>query len=146
MKQSIFSFLFRTAVIGSLGLVGSIHAETINLSYNGAPDPEKNAVHVFAENLKKLVEEKTNGKLELKLYPNSMLGEEQARMEQTMTGANLNIASFAGVSPLVPEVFVSATPFLFKDFAHARAFFDNGKYWQSVKNLMLEKQVLSCLP
>ncbi|MDO4776195.1 MAG: TRAP transporter substrate-binding protein DctP [Cardiobacteriaceae bacterium] len=117
----------------------ALAAQTINLSYNGAPDAETNAVHAFAENLATLVKEKTGGEIELKLYPNSMLGEEEARMEQTMSGPNLNIASFAGVSPVVPEVYVSATPFMFKDFAQARTFFDEGSYWQMVKAAMKER-------
>ncbi|ALM51038.1 TRAP transporter substrate-binding protein DctP [Halomonas huangheensis] len=107
-------------------------ATTINLSYNGAPDPEKNAVHVFATNLQRLVAEKTGGEIELKLYPNSMLGEEQERMEQTMATPSLNIASFAGMSPILPEVFVSAIPFMFENFAAARQFFDEGEYWTAV--------------
>ena len=59
----------------------ALAAQTVNLSYNGAPDAEKNAVHAFAENLAALVKKKTGGEIELKLYPNSMLGEEEARME-----------------------------------------------------------------
>ncbi|MGQ7246480.1 TRAP transporter substrate-binding protein DctP [Halomonas sp. V046] len=113
---------------------GAQAATTVNLSYNGAPDPDKNAVHVFATNLQELVAEKTDGEIEIKLYPNSMLGEEQERMEQTMTSPSLNIASFAGLSPVVPEVFVSAIPFLFDDFGAARNFFDQGAYWQAVKD------------
>ncbi|WP_348815165.1 TRAP transporter substrate-binding protein DctP [Halomonas sp. H10-59] len=123
-----------TAAALSLSAASALAATTVNLSYNGAPDPDKNAVHVFATNLKELVEEKTDGELELKLYPNSMLGEEQERMEQTMASPSLNIASFAGMSPIVPEVFVSAIPFLFKDFDDARSFFDEGAYWQAVKD------------
>lgn len=114
-------------------------ATSVNLSYNGAPDPDKNAVHVFATHLKSLVEEKTNGQIELVLYPNSMLGTEEERMEQTMTSPSLNIASFAGVSPLVDEVFVSATPFLFENFDSARAFFDEGQYWQAISAKLKER-------
>jgi len=117
----------------------------VPLSYNGAPDPDKNAVHVFATNLKELVEEKTDGELELKLYPNSMLGEEQERMEQTMNSPSLNIASFAGMSPLVPEVFVSAIPFLFDDFESARSFFDEGQYWQAVEDALRERTGMELL-
>ncbi|WP_092847988.1 TRAP transporter substrate-binding protein DctP [Modicisalibacter xianhensis] len=121
-------------------LTGSVHAETtVNLSYNGAPDPDKNAVHVFATNLKDLVAEKTNGEIQLKLYPNSMLGEEQARMEQVMNTPSLNIASFAGMSPVVPEIYVSAIPFLFEDFEAARTFFDEGQYWKEVENALRER-------
>lgn len=127
-------FLLASA-IALTSLATSVQAATtINLSYNGAPDPEKNAVHVFATNLQRLVAEKTGGELELELYPNSMLGEEQERMEQTMTTPSLNIASFAGMSPIVPEVFVSAIPFLFDDFVSARRFFDEGAYWQAVSD------------
>ncbi|PRY69232.1 TRAP transporter substrate-binding protein DctP [Halomonas ventosae] len=130
-----------TAAVLAAGVLASqAHAATtVDLSYNGAPDPDKNAVHVFATNLKELVEEKTDGDIELKLYPNSMLGEEQERMEQTMNSPSLNIASFAGMSPLVPEVFVSAIPFLFDDFESARTFFDEGQYWQAVEDALRER-------
>ncbi|WP_231566453.1 TRAP transporter substrate-binding protein DctP [Litchfieldella xinjiangensis] len=121
-------------------LGGFAYAETtVNLSYNGAPDPDKNAVHVFATNLKELVEDKTDGEIQLKLYPNSMLGEEDARMEQVISTPSLNIASFAGISPLMPEVYVSAIPFLFEDFDAARTFFDEGQYWSEVENALRER-------
>ncbi len=114
-------------------------ATTIDLSYNGAPDADKNAVHLFASNLKRLVEEKTGGELELTLYPNSMLGEEVQRMEQVMSAPGLNIASFAGISPLFPEIYVSSIPFLFKDFAHAREFFDQGEYWKAAQEEFFQR-------
>jgi TRAP-type C4-dicarboxylate transport system substrate-binding protein len=125
--------LIKACTLGIAALVTSfaVNAQTtINLSYNGAPDAEKNAVHLFASNLKKLVEEKTKGELSLKLYPNSMLGEEDERMEQVMNTPSLNIASFGGISPLFPEIFVSAIPFMFADFDSARTFFDKGEYWK----------------
>lgn len=132
--------LLGSAMALSLGvLASSAQAETINLSYNGAPDLDKNAVHVFASNLKTIVENKTEGELELKLYPNSMLGEEQERMEQVINSPGLNIASFAGVSPLIPEIYVSAIPFLFKNFEAARNFFDEGEYWKSVERVFSER-------
>ena len=118
---------------------------TINLGYNGAPDPDKNAVHVFAENLKTLVEEKTDGDIQLRLFPNSTLGEEQERMEQTMSSPMLNIASFAGVSPIADEIFVSAIPFLFDDFEAARTFFDEGSYWEEVENVVKERAGIEML-
>lgn len=127
--------LLKACAIGIATLVTSltVSAQTINLSYNGAPDADKNAVHLFASNLQKLVEEKTKGEISLKLYPNSMLGEEDERMEQVMNTPSLNVASFGGVSPLFPEIFVSAIPFMFSDFDGARIFFDEGEYWKLVK-------------
>ncbi|MBW5801864.1 TRAP transporter substrate-binding protein [Halomonas elongata] len=138
--------LFAACLLGAATLSGSVQAATtVNLGYNGAPDPEKNAVHVFATDLKKRVEEKTDGEIEIKLYPNSMLGEEQERMEQVMSSPGLNIASFAGMSPVVPEIYVSAIPFLFDDFDAARQFFDEGEYWQAVENDLRERAGLELL-
>ncbi|SDL21367.1 TRAP-type C4-dicarboxylate transport system, substrate-binding protein [Franzmannia pantelleriensis] len=132
--------LASACLLGSALLTGqAMAATTINLSYNGAPDPDKNAVHVFATNLKELVEDKTDGEILLELYPNSMLGEEEDRMEQTMNTPKLNVASFAGVSPLVDEIFVSAIPFLFDDFDDARTFFDEGGYWREVEATLKER-------
>lgn len=130
---------------GALAAGSAGAATTINLSYNGAPDPNKNAVHVFATNLKELVEEKTDGELQLELYPNSMLGEEEERMEQTMSTPSLNVASFAGVSPLVEEIFVSAIPFLFEDFDAARTFFDEGEYWSEIEAALRERAGIEML-
>ncbi|MCJ8315423.1 MAG: TRAP transporter substrate-binding protein DctP [Pseudomonadales bacterium] len=128
--------VLKACTMGIAALVASFAVSaqtTINLSYNGAPDAEQNAVHLFASNLQKLVEEKTKGELSLKLYPNSMLGEEDERMEQVINTPSLNIASFGGISPLFPEIFVSAIPFMFSDFDGARNFFDEGDYWKLVK-------------
>lgn len=128
-------FALLKALTLSVGLSAAcgLQAQTINLSYNGAPDADKNAVHLFASNLKRLVEEKTGGELELRLYPNSMLGEEQERMEQVMNTPSLNIASFGGISPQFPEIFVSAIPFMFDGFDSARTFFDQGEYWKAAR-------------
>lgn len=50
-------------MLGTAMMAGNANAATtIDLGYNGAPDPEKNAVHVFATNLKELVEEKPTTK------------------------------------------------------------------------------------
>jgi len=142
MDMNVTAIIKKMCAAGLLGIAGlgvAAAATTVNLSYNGAPDPEKNAVHVFATNLKELVEEKTGGELKIALYPNSMLGEEEARMEQTMGGPNLNIASFSGVSPLAPEIFVSAIPFMFGDFQAARDFFDQGEYWKTLTQEFRER-------
>ncbi|SMX27224.1 2,3-diketo-L-gulonate-binding periplasmic protein YiaO precursor [Pelagimonas phthalicica] len=113
------------------------HADPIKLGYNGAPDAKKNAVHYFAETLEKIVEEKTD--IEIELFPNSQLGSEQERMENTLASPMLNVASFAGLSPVVPESFVSNTPFMFGSPEEARSFFDEGKYWGMVEAAFAER-------
>lgn len=139
MKKLIFLFCLSL-------LSTTLYAKkTINLSYNGAPDVEKNAVHLFATNFKKIAEKNSKGELEIKLFPNSMLGEEQERMEQVINTPSLNIASFAGVSPLMPEVFVSSIPFMFKDFTQARNFFDKGTYWKKIQKEFKKRTTASLI-
>lgn len=62
-----------------------------------------------------------------------------------MSTPMLNVASFAGVSPLVEEIFVSAIPFLFDDFDAARTFFDEGEYWQEVSKALKERAGIDML-
>ncbi|MGM0701660.1 MAG: TRAP transporter substrate-binding protein DctP [Pseudomonadota bacterium] len=146
MSRFMLKSLSAACLLGAVTLAGQAQAATtVNLSYNGAPDPDKNAVHVFATNLQELVAEKTDGEIELELYPNSQLGDEEERMEQTMNSPSLNVASFAGMSPLVPEIFVSAIPFLFEDFEDARTFFDEGEYWQEVEAALQERTGMQLL-
>ncbi|WP_084004648.1 TRAP transporter substrate-binding protein DctP [Terasakiispira papahanaumokuakeensis] len=137
LKQRVLRNMALT--VGGMLTALSVQAQTINLSYNGAPDADKNAVHMFASNFKKLVEDKTNGDLEIKLYPNSMLGEEQERMEQVMYTPSLNVASFAGIAPQFPEIYVSAIPFMFNDFSAAHRFFDEGDYWKQAQTTWRER-------
>ena len=54
----------------------------IKMSYNGPPDAEENAVHLFAQNFKRFVSTRTNDRIRITLYPNSQLGNEEQRMEQ----------------------------------------------------------------
>ena len=131
----------KTSIIAALALVAPnmlvAQAETINLGYNGPPDAEKNAVHYFASNFEQMVEERSD--IEIELYANSQLGSEQERMENTLATPSLNIASFAGLSPVVPEVFVANTPFMFDNVEQARAFFDEGEYWKMIEDAFRER-------
>ncbi|MEM9320120.1 MAG: TRAP transporter substrate-binding protein DctP [Pseudomonadota bacterium] len=119
-----------TVIAALLSTSAGVQAEVVRLGYNGPPDLEKNAVHLFATTLEELVEAQTD--IEFELFPNSSLGEEQERMENTLASPMLNVASFAGLSPIAPEVFVSNTPFMFNSPEEARTFFDEGTYWQMV--------------
>ena len=119
------------------GTAFAAQADAIKLGYNGAPDAEKNAVHFFAETLEKIVEE--NSDIEIELFPNSQLGSEQERMENTLATPSLNVASFAGLAPVVPESYVSNTPFMFSTPEEARTFFDEGAYWKMVEEAFSDR-------
>lgn len=133
MKRIILTFAM--LLLGSS--IAIAQNDVIKLGYNGAADPEKNAVHYFAETLERMVEEETD--IEIELFPNSQLGSEQERMENTIATPSMNVASFAGLSPVVPESFVANTPFMFDSPEEARNFFDEGAYWRMVEEAFSER-------
>lgn len=132
---SIFLFLW----IGSTLSFAAGNGIVVNMSYNGPPDAKENAVHLYAANFKADVEKRTAGKLKIKLYPNSQLGNEEQRMEQTMSGPMINIASFAGVAPVFPEIFASNIPFMFNSYEAAHHFFDRGEWWKKAGEEFLKR-------
>ncbi len=123
--------------VAFLGVPSSPAALEVKMSYNGPADEENNAVHLYAVNFKKLVEEGTGGAVMIKLFPDSQLGNEEERMELlTKKGMNqpiINVASFAGVAPVFPEIYASAVPFMFDSFEAAHFFFDESRYWERAK-------------
>jgi len=111
----------------------------VKMSYNGPADEEENAVHFFAANFKRLVADKTNNKVDIVLYPNSMLGDEDQRMEQVMSGPMINVASYAGVGTVFPELYAAVIPFLFDNYDAGRYFFEDSEYWNKCKEEFLER-------
>ena len=73
----------------------------------------------------KKLETATNGRMKIKQFPNAVLGDEKAMIEQTQAGA-IDIAriSLGAVGAVVPDVNVFNMPFVFRDEAHMRAVID----------------------
>ncbi len=111
----------------------------IAISYNGPPDKTKNAVHFFASHFKEKVAEKTSGSIELLLYPDNQLGDETQRMETVMNEPFINIASYAGVGPVFPELYAANIPFLFDSYAAGNRFFDNSEFWKKARKAFREQ-------
>ena len=109
----------------------------MKMSYNGPPDADENAVHLFAQNFKRFVSIRTNDRIQITLYPNSQLGNEEQRMEQTISGPMINIASYAGVAPVFPEMYAANIPFMFSSYQAAHHFFDNSEFWAQAKEAFL---------
>jgi tripartite ATP-independent transporter DctP family solute receptor len=87
---------------------------TINIAYGNQPGEP---LDKQAQKWKELAEEKSEGKLELKLYPSSQLGSEKDVVEQAMMGNNVII--FTGYDFLmdyVPDAGILTAPYLTDDF------------------------------
>lgn len=105
----------------------------VKMSYNGPPSLKDNAVHVFATTFKKIVEKETAGDISIELFPNSQLGNEEQRMEQVMHGPMINVASFAGLQTVFPQMFATNTPFMFNSYKAAHIFFDSSSFMDKAK-------------
>ncbi len=73
----------------------------------------------------KLIEQRTNGRHTLKMYPSSQLGQEKDTIEQTKLGAvDINRVNMGPFNNIVPETNVPSLPFAFRSKAHMRAVMD----------------------
>lgn len=113
--------------------MASLAGTSIKMSYNGPPSKEENAVHAFATMFKEAVEKETADSLTIELFPNSQLGTEEQRMEQVMTGATINVASFGGMETVFPEMFATNVPFLFNSYKAAHIFFDSSSFMEKAR-------------
>lgn len=94
-----------------LGAVGS--AQSIDLSFalhTSPPGPEFEAVDKFIE----LVEERSNGEIEVKTYPSAVLGGERDNLEQ-LTVNEVQMTLFGDTLPnvIAPEYAATVVPFVF---------------------------------
>ncbi|WP_159588955.1 C4-dicarboxylate TRAP transporter substrate-binding protein [Chelativorans xinjiangense] len=71
-------------------------------------------LQVAAEGMKKAVEERSGGQLEIELYPSSQLGDTQDMMDQAAAGANVGtFVEASRVSVFVPQFDVLVAPYAF---------------------------------
>lgn len=73
----------------------------------------------------RLLNERTNGEMRLRVYAGGQMGAEKDTLEITIFGGlDLNRINLAPLNSIVPETVVLALPFLFRSIAHSRAVFD----------------------
>ena len=67
----------------------------------------------------KLVEEWTNGRIKIEVYPGAVLGSEKETIEQTQMGIiDINRVSIAPLTAVYPKLSVFALPYIFKSREH----------------------------
>ncbi|CAM3439073.1 C4-dicarboxylate TRAP transporter substrate-binding protein [Parendozoicomonas haliclonae] len=93
---------------------GMASALDIMVAYGNQPgEPIDKALHLWAEK----VEERSNGEIELKLFPSSQLGAETEVMEQAKMGAPIiTISSYGSLMDIVPDLGVINAPYLTQSF------------------------------
>jgi tripartite ATP-independent transporter DctP family solute receptor len=90
--------------------------QTFRVAYSMA---QGGTSHLAALHFKELVEERSHQKIMVKLYPNSVLGDERALVESlNLKGVDMVIAGPSVIGNYAPEYGLIEAPFLFRDFDH----------------------------
>lgn len=83
--------------------------------------PTVQALHA----IDRLLDERTNGEMRVRVYAGGQMGAEKDTLEITVFGGlDLNRVNLAPLNSIVPQTIVLALPFLFRSIAHARTAFD----------------------
>lgn len=97
-------------------------------------DPETLGLKKFKE----LLESKTEGKVKVELYPNAQLGSAETYLD-TLRQGTIQMASPGSVmAQLQPLVGTPEMPFLFRDWAHAKASLTNTELTDKLSEGMIE--------
>jgi tripartite ATP-independent transporter DctP family solute receptor len=105
------------------GLSASVSAqETLKMNISVAQNSHYGvAIDTFAKELEK----RTNGRFKVQNFYSGALGAERESIEGVQLGTlDLTMTSTGPVPNFVPEVAILDIPFLFRDYAHARAVLD----------------------
>lgn len=99
-------------------------AQTYTLSL-GHGTLERHPTHLGAVRFAELVEERSNGRLKIDIFPNRQLGEEREMVEGLQLGTvDITVVSTGPLGGFVKEINVLDLPFLFQSNTHAYGVFD----------------------
>jgi len=129
--------ILAAAMAALLGLIGAQHAIAADFklrigSVQAESDPIIKGFHEF----KRIVAEKTNGRIEVLVYPNGQLGKTQDMMDQAQAGAN--VASFTDPNLLAafkPEMGIIGAPYVFDNYEQADKFTSSDTFMQWAEDL-----------
>jgi TRAP-type transport system periplasmic protein len=117
MKRSLTVVLAALLIWTTAGAASAQYKATMKLASMTPPDHFYN---IGAKKFADLIKEKTNGRIEIKLYPGGQLGKgEREITEAIQQGAvDLLITSTGPMGGFSPSINILDFPFLFRDFHH----------------------------
>lgn len=119
MKVRLSTVLQASALCGLVAFSGISSAKTWNWAMT---PPEDSHYGAAGKAFKAKIEELSNGDITVSIKSNGVLGGEREIIEGMQIGSiEMGITSTGPVGGFVPETYVLDLPFLFKDYASARA-------------------------
>ncbi|WP_432403119.1 TRAP transporter substrate-binding protein [Wukongibacter sp. M2B1] len=102
---------------------------------------EENTWHKGAIKFAELVNEKSNGRIEVKVYPNEQLGNEMDNITGVQAGTADMVISGETLQNWAPKVGVMAAPYVIRDSEHLRNVVD-GEIGQEIEKEIIDKASL----
>ncbi|NLH02523.1 MAG: TRAP transporter substrate-binding protein [Clostridiales bacterium] len=104
--------------------------------------PENNPVTIAMYKFAELVEEKTDGKVKIDVYPNAQLGQETETIEQVQLGVlDLARVNSVPIAQIVDEMKVFTLPYMYKDLSHKYKVWD-GEIGQEILEKLKEQDII----
>jgi len=127
-RAAIFTLLFVFVLFGAAVMAPSAHAKKIVVKF-GHVAPPFHGQHQGCLAFAKYVEKKTNGKIDIKVFPMGQLGGERSMAEQVQSGT-LQMAAIttAVLSNFVPQAALIDLPFIFPDRKTAYKVLDDKEF------------------
>lgn len=118
-----FTAMLTASALAITAGLSAAHAETVVNIGHGVQTGHP--THIGLMKLAELVQERSNGEVVIKVYPDRQLGEEREMVEGLQLGTvEMTVVSTGPVVNFLPEAGILDLPFLFKDSAHAYKVFD----------------------
>lgn len=111
------------------GTESSAGTDTSGATYKlrlGHQSPEATNVHEYSVLFKTLLEEKTNGEVQVDIFPFRQLGTDRELLEAMQFGTlDFGVINGPPISGFAPETAVVDLPFLFRDWDHVKGFLES---------------------
>ena len=130
-----------TSIMAGLAMMTAASAETYRLSHNTG---DTTTWHRGADKFNELIQEATNGEIEIRTFPNAQLsgGDQMRQAEMVGRGAlDFVITSAINVTPLAPEMAVFSLPYLYSSYEEVDRTTD-GAPGERMKEIMLDHNIV----
>lgn len=140
MKR-LYATLFIFALIAGFSCVSATQASSATIIKIAGMKPEGEPETVAMHNFGKYLEQLSGGKYKVQVFPNSMLGKENAYIANTRKGIIQMCATGTQTSSLQASMGMLETPMLFDSYEHAHRAM-NGKTFELINKGFPEKSGL----
>src|SRR5512145_3457274 len=112
--RAAFKVLALAVLLSSSAALAQVKLRYAHVGVANAPQT------LYADEVAKLVKERTNGRVEIQVFPNSQLGGVGEMVDGVKSGAiSMGHHDFASLGKIVSDTAVFNTPFVYRDPAHA---------------------------